>query len=69
MEIHIPSLKLAYPLKIDPWKRRILIGKPSFLGAMLALGSVKHFILPRLHPGEVGFNLCHLVGILGLPPS
>ena len=28
----IPSLKLTYPLKIDPWKRRFLLGTIIFRG-------------------------------------
>ena len=35
----LPSLKLTYPLKIDPWKRRFLL-ETIILGAMLVLGSV-----------------------------
>ena len=40
----IPSLKLTYPLKIDPWKRRFLL-KTIIFRAMLNLGSV----IPTCH--------------------
>ena len=39
----LPSLKLTYPLKIDPGKGDSY-WKPSFLGAMLVSGSV-HYVL------------------------
>ncbi len=39
----IPSLKLTYSLKIDPWKRRFLL-ETTISRAMLVLGSVSHFV-------------------------
>ncbi len=36
----IPSLKLTYPLKIDPWKRRFLLETVVFRGQLFVLGSV-----------------------------
>ena len=36
----IPSLKLTYPLKIDPWKRRFLLETIIFRGELLVLGRV-----------------------------
>ena len=36
----VPSLKLTYRLKIDPWKRRFLLETIVFRGELLVLGSV-----------------------------
>ena len=57
----IPSLKLTYPLKIDPWKRRFRTWKPSFLGAMhvsLPEGNISTSSLVKLYQREPRIAQC-----------
>ena len=47
----LPSLKLTYPLKIDPWNLGDSYSKPSFLGALaVSLGSGPLDQLPPFPP-------------------
>ena len=54
----IHSLKLIYPLRIDPWKRRIPLETKTFRGELLVSGSVApHLVVTKSiqpHPRHPG---------------
>ena len=49
--LHLPSLKLTYSLKIDPWKRRFLLETTNFRGELLVFGGVVSEKLEISHYG------------------